>query len=181
MFATLNLCEVKRDFTSNLREDEIESLLNEYQYCIKLLVDKDLDRARNLVLGLLDSPYLNEELESVKDIHDSKIHMLQYCVFKLVAELVPNQQLKYLFKAYEIDSSSIDLLIKIVDLMIHQGSVEDAYLLLVKGLDKPLSGSENDMILNRIQCILKQYGVKECISRIPTDMEIKFAKQSYSD
>lgn len=77
MFKTLNLCEIKKDFTSNLREDEIEILLNEYQHCIKLLMDGDKTGARNLACGLLDSPYLNEKLESVKDIHDSSIHILQ--------------------------------------------------------------------------------------------------------
>ena len=101
-FQTLNLCEIKKDFTSNQREDDIEHLLSEYQTIISLLLNGNENEARNLICRLLDSPYLNEELEVVKDVHDSNIHVLQFCVFKLASDLLSEFRLEYLEKVINI-------------------------------------------------------------------------------
>ena len=98
----MNLCEIKKDFTSNQREDDIEHLLSEYQTIVRLLLYYNKNEARTLICRLLDSPYLNEELEVVKDVHDSSIHVLQFCVFKLASDLLPEFQLEYLEKVSNI-------------------------------------------------------------------------------
>lgn len=99
------------------RDIEIDNCLKDYQRALLLQQNGNLSESKEIYDRLLQKKILKEKLDPIKlsSLQNSKIHTLQFVVFKNYAKICEHSNevetaVEYYIKAHLIDSSDLSIL-----------------------------------------------------------------------